>query len=194
MKLSVTDVSLSLGGRPIVKDISLNLGKGELVGLVGPNGAGKSTLLKAIGGFLPLTQGSITFDGQSIQGLSNQDLAKCLAYMEQDPPIPVGYSVEELVLLARTPYLKWYQKEGVEDREIVKRVLEKLGLWNLRGRLVESLSGGQRQLVFLAKALALATLFNSQNVCFNSFRSSFVEKGYFSFFVKVSSQASTASL
>ena len=79
MKLSVTDVSLSLGGRPIVKDISLNLGKGELVGLVGPNGAGKSTLLKAIGGFLPLTQGSITFDGQSIQGLSNQDLAKCLA-------------------------------------------------------------------------------------------------------------------
>ena len=157
MKLSVIDVSLSLGGRPIVKDISLNLGKGELVGLVGPNGAGKSTLLKAIGGFLPLTQGSITFDGQSIQGLSNQDLAKCLAYMEQDPPIPVGYSVEELVLLARTPYLKWYQKEGTEDREIVKRVLEKLDLWNLRGRLVESLSGGQRQLVFLAKALAQET-------------------------------------
>ena len=157
MKLSVTDVSLSLSGRPIVKDISLNLGKGELAGLVGPNGAGKSTLLKAIGGFLPFTQGSITFDGQSIQSLSNQDLAKCLAYMEQDPPIPVGYSVEELVLLARTPYLKWYQKEGAEDREIVKRVLEKLGLWNLRGRLVESLSGGQRQLVFLAKALAQET-------------------------------------
>ena len=115
MKLSVTDISLSLDGRPILKGISLDVGAGEMVGLVGPNGAGKSTLLKAIGGFLPLTQGSITFDGQSIQGLSNQDLAKCLAYMEQDPPIPVGYSVEELVLLARTPYLKWYQNQGIQQ-------------------------------------------------------------------------------
>lgn len=157
MRLEVDKLGLVRERRPILQDVSFTLQEGEVLGLIGPNGVGKTSLLQAVSGLAPYQQGRVELDGQDLAHMGERQRAQRIAYMQQDSPIPLGYRVEDLVLLARTPYLSWYEGEGPKDYQIVEAAMKEAGVWPLRHRLVDSLSGGERQRVYLAKALAQDT-------------------------------------
>ncbi len=134
-----------------VSEISFELAKGEWLGIIGPNGAGKSTLLKGLAGVLSL-EGRIELDGV---GAPNPALrAQTVAYVPQNPALPVGLTTAEYVLLGRSAHLKWYQSESAGDRDRAGEVLSELNLTELAPRPVTELSGGEVQRAALARALA----------------------------------------
>lgn len=157
MKLEVQNVSVSLGSRQIVKEATFSVKAGEFVGIIGPNGSGKTTLLKSLRRLYPVEQGSIAWDSMDINQMSEHDLARRVAYMQQSVNIAFGYKAEDIVMMARYPYLKWWEQERKEDKAIVEEAMKSVGVWHLRHRSMQALSGGERQRVFLAKALAQQT-------------------------------------
>lgn len=159
MKLSVKNLGLVRDDKTILQNISFTMQEGEVLGLIGPNGAGKSSLLQATAGILPCHEGQVCLDGQNLASMTNRERAQHIAYMQQDTPIPLGYCAEDLVMMARTPYLSWYEKESAQDYDRVASAMKAVGVWHLRHRLLDSLSGGERQRVYLAKALAQDTDF-----------------------------------
>jgi iron complex transport system ATP-binding protein len=138
----------------IVKNISLDAGKGEVLCIVGTNGCGKSTLLKALINTLPY-RGSITIDDKEVSSFSRKTLAQKIAFMGQFEQIFFPYTVFDTVALGRYAYahgfLKSYSKK---DNEIIDNVLERMNLSDVRHRLINELSGGQLQRVFLARVFA----------------------------------------
>lgn len=157
MELIVKDLSVDLGNTPILHNISFSMKAGEFIGIIGPNGSGKTTLLKSIRGLIPRKRGNIVFNGTDIESMGEEEVAKYIAYMQQQVHLSFGYKAKEIVMTARYPYLKWWQQEGREDHQIVQRVMEEIGVWHLREQPIQLLSGGERQRVFLAKALAQDT-------------------------------------
>lgn len=157
MKLEVQHLSVSLGQRCIVKDATFSVKAGEFVGIIGPNGSGKTTLLKSLRGLYPIEQGYIAWDGINIRSMKEKDMARRVAYMQQSVHISFGYKAEEIVMMARYPYLKWWEQERKEDKTIVEEAMKTVGVWHLRHRSMHALSGGERQRVLLAKALAQQT-------------------------------------
>jgi len=153
MSLEVREVSVSLDGHEIVRQVSLSVADGEWVTVIGPNGAGKSTLLRAVGG-LVRWQGAIELFGRPAAALGRRERARLVAMVPQDPVVPPGMVVVEYVLLGRTPYIPPLGRESAADLAAVDAVLERLDLVGFAGRRLESLSGGERQRVFLARALA----------------------------------------
>ena len=151
--LRLVEVSISLGGHPVVQGVTLDLERGDWLGLIGPNGAGKSTLLRAIAGLVPY-RGRIELDGHDVAGHGRRGLAARLAYVPQDPLIPDDMPVEEYVLLARTPYLGRLGGEQAEDLDAAADAIDRLDLGDFARRRLGSLSGGERQRVVLARALA----------------------------------------
>lgn len=125
---------------------------GRLLGLLGPNGAGKSTLIKCVARILTKPSGTIHIDGQPVEGLSQRQLARRVAYIPQHEQSPFPQRVFDVVLLGRTPYTSF--KPTTRDRRKVAEVLERLNLRDLAFEMVTELSGGQRQRVLLARALA----------------------------------------
>ncbi|HLF61598.1 MAG TPA: ABC transporter ATP-binding protein [Acidimicrobiia bacterium] len=141
------DVSVSFGGPPVVGPISLTVVDGEWLGLIGPNGAGKSTLLKAAVGVVEHT-GTIDLGGRASRaGLD-------VAWMPQRPHLPDEMTVMDYVLLGRTPHLGRFGTERQRDLDSVRRSLERLDLFELAGRALATLSGGEAQRAVLARALA----------------------------------------
>ena len=108
--LDAEDISVSIGKRTILDHCCLKAGKGEFIGIIGPNGAGKSTFLKAVRGLIPRASGSVSFNGQPEKDLSEKDIARTIAFMQQDFRISFGYTCRAIELSARYPYLKWWQK------------------------------------------------------------------------------------
>lgn len=155
--LTAEHISVTLGGREIIHDISFHLQRGEFVGIIGPNGAGKSTLLKAIRGIYHAGAGEVTLLGKDLQQMKEKEIARELAYMQQDVQIGFGFTAEEIVLSARYPYLSWWENEGEEDRKIVEECMRFTGVYTLKDKAVQQLSGGERQRVLLAKVLAQQT-------------------------------------
>jgi iron complex transport system ATP-binding protein len=151
--INLLDVRVDLGGRPILRGISLSVARGEWVTVIGPNGAGKSTLLRAIGGTTAYT-GLISVLGERRERLSPRERARRLATVAQQPVVPVGMTVLDYVLLGRTPYISPLGRESTVDLIAVEEVLDRLSLVDFVDRRVETLSGGERQRVFLARALA----------------------------------------
>lgn len=140
---------------PIVKGIYLSLQAGEWLSLVGANGSGKSTLLRLLSRILTPKQGVVLLDGKSIQTQSIQAVAQQLAILPQQPVIPSGLTVRQLVSLGRTPHQPWWQWDlSVDDRQHVERAIAQTQLQHLSDRPVEQLSGGERQRAFLALTLA----------------------------------------
>lgn len=150
--ISVDGVHVALEGTPILHDISLDVARGRLVGLLGPNGSGKTTLLRAISGLLP-TGGSINFDGRPIASWKPRSLARRLAFVRQSVSLSFDFSVEELVLLGRSPHKRWLADFSADDRTLMQQALEQVDLTGFEARSVLSLSGGELQRVFLAQAL-----------------------------------------
>lgn len=155
--ITLQNSSIVLGDKKILNHISCSIGAGEFVGIIGPNGAGKSTLLLGLRGFLPLAAGEVQLLGRPIAELENKELARQVAYMQQEVNVGFGYTALEVVLTGRYPYLKWWQHERAEDKKIAYKYMEFTGVNSLADKPVHSMSGGEKQRVLLAKVLAQET-------------------------------------
>lgn len=151
--IQLRDLSVRLGGRPVVDGVSATVLHGEWVALIGPNGAGKTTLLRAIAGLVPFT-GSIALGGRPTSEMPRSELARMLAVVPQEPSTPPWMTVAEYVLLGRTPHLRAFASEGGRDREAAARALGRLDLHGYQQRRLGTLSGGEKQRVVVARALA----------------------------------------
>lgn len=156
--VSTTNLSVTLGGKKILQDISFEVSKGEIVALIGPNGAGKSTLLRSILGLVP-SEGQVLFDDRALESISLKDRARAIAYAPQGAPVHWPLTVGSLVALGRVPHQTPWQDMSAEDQFSVARVLAETDTLHLKDRLVTSLSGGERAGVMLARAMAVEAPF-----------------------------------
>ena len=153
--LSIQQLYGGYGNETVLSDISLNIQKGELFGVLGPNGSGKTTLLKMISGVLPFQQGTILLKGQPLQAYSPKQLAKVIAVLSQHTHEAFSYTVRETVSLGRYAHQKGLFKEwSHRDEEMVQKVMNWTGINTFQDHPIQLLSGGERQRVFLAQALA----------------------------------------
>ncbi len=141
------------GERPALQGVSARLEVGATVGVIGPNGAGKTTLLRTIARLVPFS-GSIELEGRSTAAMRRSELSRLIAVVPQDPSTPAWMTVGEYVLLGRTPHLGPLAKEGRRDLEAAARALERLDLSGFDDRPLGTLSGGEKQRVVVARALA----------------------------------------
>jgi cobalamin transport system ATP-binding protein len=146
-------VTVQLGGRAVVDRVDADVADGEWVALIGPNGAGKTTLLRALARLVPFA-GEIELDGRPLAEHGRGELARLVAVVPQEPSTPPWMTVAEYVLLGRTPHLGPLAKEGVRDREAAARALARLDLLAFMERRLGTLSGGEKQRVVVARALA----------------------------------------
>ena len=154
--IALEGVSVRLGGARVLDDVSAFVDDGEWVGVIGPNGAGKTTLLRAVAG-LVAHDGTIELGGRVVSALRRRELSRRVALVPQDPLMPSEMTVEEYVLLGRTPYVPYLGTESRSDVEAVARALARLDLHALASRRLGTLSGGERQRAVLARALAQDT-------------------------------------
>jgi len=153
--LTVRGLAWETGGRRILGPTDFAVRRGECLAVVGPNGAGKTTLLRLLTGLLRPTAGEISYQGQGFAALSRRELARRIAYVPQIRPDHLPMTVEEVVLLGRYPHLSAFQMAPrSEDFAAVAEALRLVGIAELRDRPVDELSGGERQAVFIAAALA----------------------------------------
>jgi iron complex transport system ATP-binding protein len=152
--LKVERVSFSYKDLPVLKDISFEIKRGEFFGIAGPNGSGKTTLLKIMDGILKTEEGTVYYEKEVIHKLSRKEIARRISYVPQEHELPFSFTVEETVLMGRYPRLGILGIEGKRDHEIVRRAMEKCKVFHLRERLVTEISGGEKQRVVIARALA----------------------------------------
>ncbi|MEH7085014.1 adenosylcobinamide amidohydrolase [Neobacillus drentensis] len=153
--LSVQQVSGGYTNEAVLEDISFEVEKGELFGILGPNGSGKTTLLKMLSGILPIQKGEIQINGKRLQQYKAKQLAKIIAVLSQHSSQSFSYSVKETVSLGRYAHQKGlFQSWGPVDEEVVQRVMKQIGVSSFQNKNIQELSGGEKQRVFLAQALA----------------------------------------
>lgn len=152
--LDIVALSVSYGDRPVVQGVDLSVADGEVMGLVGPNGCGKTTLLKAITRVIPWAAGEIFLLGAPASKLSRQELSRRVAAVPQNAALPLGYTALDVVIMGRTPHLGFLEQEGPRDYGLAREALQRVGASDLAERRVDELSGGERQNVVLARALA----------------------------------------
>jgi len=155
--IEMQDVRLGYGNKVVLKDTSLRVMPGEMVGLIGPNGCGKSTVIKALSNVIPPKSGRILIDGKDIMKIKRQELACLLAVVPQMPLLPSAFTAFEIVLMGRNPHLGLFQYEGPEEMAIAWQAMEKTATENLARRRVSELSGGEIQCLLIARALAQET-------------------------------------
>ncbi|MFB9832933.1 ABC transporter ATP-binding protein [Actinoallomurus acaciae] len=147
-------VSVVVGGRALVSEVSIEAGRGEVVGLVGPNGAGKSTLLRTFYRALRPTSGRVLLDDDDLWELPGRQVARRLSAVLQETPSDFELTVHDVTAMGRAPYKRAFQGDGAEDHRIVAEALAALDLTDLAGRRFDRLSGGEKQRVLIARALA----------------------------------------
>jgi len=152
--LEIKKVDFSYLDGLVLQDISLSIGAGEMVGLLGPNGSGKTTLVKLVSGVLKPREGEIMLDGSSLSRLHRRFIASRVAVVPQQFHIPFAFNVGEVVMLGRTPFIRAFAGETGADRDAVSTAMEVVGIGELAERRFDELSGGERQKVILAMALA----------------------------------------
>ncbi len=150
-------VWFSYGRRWVIQDVTFSAGAGEVTAIVGPNGAGKSTLLKIVSGFLRPGKGSSRVLGRDVAAMSPRERGKLLTYMGAELEPVFGFTVEETVLLGRFPHTGALRKEGPDDVAAARRAMNLLHLDDLAQRPITDLSSGERQRVYLARALCQET-------------------------------------
>ncbi|MGH9340976.1 MAG: ABC transporter ATP-binding protein [Acidobacteriota bacterium] len=152
--LKAETICFSYGSQAVLKNINLEVTKGEMLGIIGPNGAGKTTLLKVLAGILKPAAGSVYLDSTDIQALPLRERARKIAMVSQQPALPFGFTALEIVTMGRNPHLGLLEWEGPKDLELAREAMEVTGTIEFTARSITSLSGGERQRVFIARALA----------------------------------------
>lgn len=152
--LETKSVCFGYGARTIGRDVSFALGGGDVLAVLGPNGGGKTTLFRTLLGLLPVHAGSILLEGRPLGAYERGALARVAGYVPQGHAPQFAYTVREIVLMGRTAHLGPYAMPGSRDRETADRAIAALGLIALADRPYTELSGGERQLVLIARALA----------------------------------------
>jgi len=153
--LKITNLNSGYEHQFFLRDISFNIEDKDFIGIIGPNGSGKTTLLKSLTKALAPKSGNIIFEGKDITQMSFKELAQKVAVVGQSEPITFDISVEDFIALGRMPHQPRFQFfDSEEDKKIVYRAMELTDTLEFRQRLIKNLSGGERQLVIIAKALA----------------------------------------
>jgi iron complex transport system ATP-binding protein len=152
--LSFEAISIEIGGREILRDVSLELPSGEILTLAGCNGAGKTTLLRIASRVLRPSAGRVLVRGRPAESLSRRELAREIAVVPQDVQVAFPFRAGEVVLMGRSPHLGAFGYESAADVERAREAMMRVGIENLADRSVLELSGGERQLVLFARALA----------------------------------------
>jgi iron complex transport system ATP-binding protein len=159
MILEIKNATLGYGKKEVLENVNLTLNTDRTVCVLGKNGSGKTTLFKSILGALPLISGDILLDGKNIRKWSRQKYAQKVAYVPQARSLPFPFTVMEVVLFGRTAHLSVFSSPGKKDRIIAEECLERLNIMHLRNRVFTQLSGGEQQMVIIARALAQQPLF-----------------------------------
>ncbi|MDO5089383.1 MAG: ABC transporter ATP-binding protein [Leptotrichiaceae bacterium] len=158
--ISIENVGFSYNnnGEKLLKDISINIEKGEFIGILGPNGCGKSTLLKIMLKYLPFHEGVVKIENKELKNYKQSELSKLLGFVPQKSSLSMPLTVEEIIYMGRVPYIKnkWTGFEKEDDEKVIE-VIKKLDLEKFRKRNAFSLSGGEFQRVLLARALVQNT-------------------------------------
>jgi iron complex transport system ATP-binding protein len=152
--LTVESLDFGFPGRTIGRGVSFTLEPGEVMCVLGPNGGGKTTLFRTLLGLLEPHAGSIHLESSSLKTLSRPEIARRVGYVPQGHAGYFAYTVREFVLMGRTAHLGVFSVPGKRDREVAERALESLGIQHLAGKPVTEISGGERQLALVARALA----------------------------------------
>lgn len=154
MSLSVKGLSFSYGARPVLRNVSFQAHRGEVLSVLGPNGAGKSTLFRCMLGLLAPTAGGTQIDGQDIAGMGASQLSRAIAYIPQSHNPVFNFTVLDMVLMGTTAQLGRFSAPGQAQRAQAEEALAQLGISQLRDRGYCHISGGERQLVLIARAMA----------------------------------------
>ena len=141
-------------GEYVFEEVNFSVAEGEIFSILGPNGSGKSTLLKCINGLFRIKRGEIRIGGENIDGLNKNTIGRKVGYVAQARDATFPYTVFEMVLMGRAPYLGLFSSPVAGDRKIAKEAIETLGISHLADRPHSNLSGGEAQLVLIARALA----------------------------------------
>lgn len=154
MSIHANGIHVALGGRTILREVSIGVDTGQVVGLVGPNGSGKSTLLRTIYRLHRPRSGAVTLDGHDVHRMPTHVLARRLAVVTQESDVPFDQTAWDLAALGRLPHRRTWRSESDTDRDIVATALAQVGAGHLAGRVFHTLSGGEKQRVLIARALA----------------------------------------
>jgi iron complex transport system ATP-binding protein len=152
--LRVQSLAFGFPGRTIGRDVSFELGGGEVMCVLGPNGGGKTTLFRTILGLLDKHSGSIALDGKAIESLSRNEIARQIGYVPQGHTGYFAYTVRDFVLMGRTAHVGIFSTPSKNDLAVADRALDSLGMAHLAERPITEVSGGERQLALVARALA----------------------------------------
>ncbi|MDD3796501.1 MAG: ABC transporter ATP-binding protein [Lachnospiraceae bacterium] len=154
MRLQVENLTYSYGDKDAINGVSLEVNQGEFVGLIGPNGSGKSTVLKNIYRGLQPDSGTITMDGDNLLRMPYRESALKMAVVGQENDVPFDFMAEEIVAMGRSPHKKLFDADNAQDKKIVHHSLEHVGMEKMAKRNYLRLSGGEKQRVIIARAVA----------------------------------------
>lgn len=154
LSLRADKISCGYGKKQVLKDVSFELQPGEVCCLLGPNGVGKTTLFRTILGFLPRMGGHFYLGKNDIDECSRKEIAKIIAYVPQAHVPAFPFTVEDVVTMGRTAWFRNGRTPGKEDLQIAAEILDSLSIGHLKDRIYTQLSGGERQMVLVARALA----------------------------------------
>lgn len=155
--IKVDNIRFSYEEKEILKGITLNFHKGKFYSIIGPNGCGKTTLIKNIGGLLESKKKTVFIENKDIRSISSKEIAKRLASVPQNIHINYEFTVYDVVMMGRVPHKGRFESYNNEDKDIVKRAMDKADIWKFKEKLVTELSGGELQRVIAARALAQDT-------------------------------------
>lgn len=157
MEIKAEHIKIALGRADILRDVSMIVKDRQFVGIIGPNGSGKSTLLKCIYRVLHPDEGTVYLDDQMLGKMTTKESARKLAVVAQHNYYNFDFTIEEVVLMGRSPHKKNMERDNAEDYRIVNECIDKVGMSQFRGRSFSTLSGGEQQRIILARALAQQT-------------------------------------
>jgi iron complex transport system ATP-binding protein len=152
--LNVDGIECRYGSVKVLENVNLTVKEGDFLGIMGPNGSGKSTLLKSISRVLKPHKGSILLDKIDVYSMKSVDLAKHMAVVPQESNIGFAFTAMDIVLMGRNPHMKRFEMESEKDMAIVKKAMLQTNTWQLAERPINELSGGEKQRVIIARALA----------------------------------------
>jgi iron complex transport system ATP-binding protein len=152
--IEITKLSLIINNKSILDSVSLQIFEGDYLSIIGPNGAGKTSLLRCLMRIYSRYEGQIQFQGKPLEKISQKNLAKQISYVPQANGRIFPFTVEEFVMMGRYPHLSPFSSFSAADRDAVRHALSITGMEHFADRLMNTLSGGERQIVFIAAALA----------------------------------------